>query len=265
MPTNPKVSIVLPTYNQAQFLREAITGIVEQTFSDYELVVVDDGSTDSTPELLRELGSEVAFKHITQSNRGLARALNRGFSDTVGEYLTWTSSDNIMLASMLEVLASALDDDPALGVAYADWFFINEQGDQIGRYRTLDFDRHLLLRQNFVHCCFLFKRECLERAGGYDPAFKYYEDWEFWVRVSREFRMLRISTPLYLYRLHSSSMTTEILSMPEYRDVSYQQFAGYLRNLSPFDWYYSKVKWALLILRSGSDPRKAWLRATTSI
>lgn len=254
----PVISIVLPTYNQAHYLPLALDSIFDQTFKEFELIVVNDGSTDDTSRVLEEYRARFDFRVVEQENQGLPRALNAGFAQARGKYYTWTSSDNIMLPTMLEELYSALQGDPSVDVVYADWYTIDEAGNTVARFQTIDFDRHLLLRQNFVHCCFLFNRECMKKIGDYDPNFIYCEDWEFWIRVSQHFKMKRVPRALYKYRVHSGSMTTEIIEDRAPRMIGYESFSTYLKKQSLIDWYISKIKWKLLIIRLGYSPLSVW-------
>lgn len=261
MSNDPKISIVLPTYNQARYLPGALEGILQQTFQDFELIVVNDGSKDPTPQVLAEYQKRIEFQVVEQENQGLPRALNAGFALANGDYFTWTSSDNIMLPGMLKSLSIALDDDQSVGVVYSDWYFIDDAGQVISLYKTLDYDRHLLLRQNYVHCSFLFRRECMEKVGRYDPAFIYGEDWEFWIRVSQDFKMKHVPEALYQYRVHTQSMTTELKQGTARREINDLEFKKYLKRQMPFGWYYSKLKWELLKLRLGYDPGQQWDQA----
>ena len=111
----PRVSVVLPTYNQAEYLPRALEGVFAQTFRDYELIVVNDGSTDDTAQILDKFRHHYDFILIQQENQRLPRALNIGFGQARGSYLTWTSSDNVMLPNMLETLVDALNNHPNLG------------------------------------------------------------------------------------------------------------------------------------------------------
>lgn len=258
------ISIVLPVYNQANYLPAALDGVFAQTYPHYELIVVDDGSTDATPEVLGRYQEHHAFTVIRQNNQGLPRALNAGFAHARGDYLTWTSSDNIMLPQMLEVLAGALDADPSVGLVYADRYLMDEEGNDLGRFDLPDYDPYLLLHTNLVHCCFLYRRECMERIGGYNPDFIYAEDWEYWIRISQYWQMKRVPEPLYRYRLHRSSMTTEGVQ-GRARSLSYAQFAGHIRGRMPLRWYVGKLKWWWLRLFRPDHPavadRAAWQRA----
>jgi len=242
-----EASIVLPAYNQAHYLPAALDGVFAQTYPHYELIVVNDGSTDGTADVLAQYQHRYDFTVITQQNQGLPRALNAGFARTHGRYLTWTSSDNVMLPTMLDVLVQALVDDPSVGLVYADFHVIDDKGSDWGRFNTVDYDPYWLLYANLVHCCFLYRRECMERAGGYDPKFIYGEDWEYWIRVSQYYGMKRVPEALYLYRLHRSSMTAEIKQGTALK-MSHAEFAARIRRRMPARWMMLMLKrcWALL-------------------
>ncbi len=259
MDYKPKISVILPTYNQARYLPDALDGLLSQTFRDFELIVVNDGSTDNTEKVLDQYLQGMRFTVIKQANKGLPSALNTGFAQAKGTYLSWTSSDNITLPNMLEILNDTLDSDLTTGVVYADWLFINEVGKTIGQFNTIEYDRHLLLYFNYVNCCFLFRRECMDLVGGYDPEYIYGEDWEFWIRVSRHFKMAHVKQPLYQYRIHSKSMSAEVVDGTALQRVPYNEFKTRLKKQSFFDFYLSKVKWKMLSAKLGYDPRQRWL------
>lgn len=252
---SPRVSVVLPTYNQAEYLPRALDSILDQTWRDYELVVVNDGSTDDTPRILEEYHRRHNFTIVSQENQKLPRALNAGFRRAQGEYLTWTSSDNMMLPQMLEVLVDALDRNPQVGLAYADWEVIDESDAVIGVVRTLDFDRHLLMRANYVNACFLYRRTCQDTVGLYDPEYIHAEDWEYWFRIARSFKMMRVPQVLYQYRVHGDSLTVgKVLTQAGGHSMGYRRLADQFRA-SPWDWYISKLKWEWLRLMQRQDPR----------
>jgi len=238
----PKVSVVLPVYNQAHYLPAALDGVFSQTYPHYELIVVNDGSTNGTGKVLASYQRLHRFTLISQSNQGLPCALNAGFAQARGEYLTWTSSDNVMLPDMLAVLVRALDEDPSVGLVYADRYLMDEKGRDLGRLDAPDYDAYLLMHANLVNCCFLYRRQCMERVGGYDPDFVYSEDWEYWIRISRLYRMKRIPQALYRYRFHGNSMTSDLLRGTA-GNMSYADFTARIRRRMPLRWYIGKLKW----------------------
>lgn len=258
------VSIVLPVYNQAHYLSAALDGVFAQTYPDYELIVVDDGSTDSTPDVLADYQQSHSFQIVRQENQGLPRALNSGFAQARGDFLTWTSSDNVMLPDMLAVLVHALCEDTSVGLVYADHYLMGEDGRDLGRFDTADYDPYLLLHVNLVRCCFLYRRECMEKVGLYDPEFVYGEDWEYWIRLSQFFRMKRVPQALYRYRMHRTSMSSEIVRGTA-RGMGYNEFAARIRRRMPLRWHLGKLKWRWLRVFKPGHPavaqRAAWRQA----
>ncbi len=266
--STPLVSVILPVYNQAHFLPAALDSVFAQVYPNYELIVVNDGSTDRTSDVLTEYRQRYDFTVITQENRGLPRALNAGFSKARGECLTWTSSDNVMLPQMLDTLAVALAENPDVGLVYADRYLIDENGQELGRYDLPDYDPHLLLHVNLVHCCFLYRRQCMERVGLYDPDFIYGEDWEYWIRISRFYSMKRVPQALYCYRVHRTSMTSELVRGTAKNNLQYEEFARRIRGRMPVRWWIGKLKWRWLRAFRPDHPvvssRAAWNRASVT-
>jgi len=259
MPTletsTPKISVVLPTYNQASYLPQAIESVFWQTNQDFELIVVNDGSTDDTVRILDEYQERNNFMVIHQNNQKLPHALNRGFQRARGEYLTLTSSDNVMLPTMLEDLAGTLDRYPDVGLVYADWQVLDENNEVIGQVHTFEFDRHLLMRVNYINACFMYRKSCQEKVGVYDPQYIHAEDWEYWWRISKYFLMMRVPRILYQYRVHGSSLT-QIKVISDARGISegYQKLSAEFHS-HPLIWYFSKLKWEFLRFRLGQDPQ----------
>ncbi len=250
----PRVSVVMPTYNQANYLPMALESVLAQTWRDYELIVVNDGSTDDTPRILDDYQARHGFVVIHQLNQKLPSALNTGFRAARGELLTWTSSDNQMLPEMLTELVKALDAAPEVGLVYADWEVIDDDGQFTRTVRTLDFDRHLLMRINFVNACFLYRRACQEAVGLYDPEYLYAEDWEYWLRIAQRFKIQRVPKVLYQYRAHPQSLTATVVAPQAKQRPGKAKLAALLRARKK-DWYISKLKWEWLCFRRGSDPR----------
>lgn len=245
----PRVSIVLPTYNQARFLPEALDSIFEQTYSDFELIVVNDGSTDFTSDILENCRSRHDLVLIETSNHGLPTALNTGFQKSQGEYLTWTSSDNVMLPNALEVLTKVLDDHPHVGLVYADWYVIDERGEIVAIARSREYDRLMLLRDDYINACFLYRRECMEKVGQYNPELLGSEDWDYWLRIAKHFDMKHVKQVLYKFRIHSNSLSARRETL-----VPYQHFAKHWKQDNRLAWYASIVKWHLLKLVLGMPP-----------
>jgi glycosyltransferase involved in cell wall biosynthesis len=239
----PKISVILPTYNQAGYLPSSLESIAAQTCRDFELIVVDDGSTDQTPQVLADFRQRLPFDVISQKNRGLPAALNAGFARAAGQYLTWTSSDNVMLPPMLERLGETLDDCPDVGMVYSDWDDIDEAGQVIRAVRTLEHDPVVLLRHNYIRASFMYRRECRDAIGDYDPRTKYKEDHDYWLRIARRWPMKRVPELLYQYRIHPRSLSSAHGEADVERETANRHFHAKHRDAHPLLWWYAKQKW----------------------
>ena len=203
----PLVSIVLPTHNGSRFLAEAVQSCLEQSYTYFELILVDDASTDSSPEIIsrfQALDSRVtAVRHAT--NLRLPAALNTGFALARGELLTWTSDDNLYRPGALAVMVNFMKANPQVDVVYTGYSFIDDQGQVIGRHRVPAPDE--LPYWNAVGACFLYRRSLYERLGGYDEDLFLAEDYEFWLRALGSFRFHALPQDLFLYRVHGDSLS----------------------------------------------------------
>lgn len=207
--SDPRVSIVLPVHNGAAYLEQAISSIRSQTFRDFELICVDDGSTDETPEILaRHARSDFRIRVITnRPNKGLPGALNTGFAAARGVLHGWTSDDNIARPHMLERLVTALDAHPEAAVAHANYSVIDAAGAVIGFQKVGPASEILL--GNRIGAAFLYRAEVTDSLGGYDTELFGVEDYDFWLRAARSFRFVTLDEDLYLYRRHEGSLTDQ--------------------------------------------------------
>ncbi|WP_394780772.1 glycosyltransferase [Undibacterium sp.] len=205
-----KVSIVLPTYNHVDFLPQAITGILGQTVKDFELIIVNDGSTDRTQDFLAAM-TDPRIKVINRENGGLPSALNRGFAEARGEYRTWTSADNVTGPTWLEQLVAALDVAPAnVGFAYSGFALIDQAGGMLGVRRGQQMKYDSLVAKNPGMASFLYRSSIAAQVGEYDVSLNGAEDWDMWLRMLEVCDAVYVNYVLYYYRLHTNSMTSSI-------------------------------------------------------
>jgi glycosyltransferase involved in cell wall biosynthesis len=203
-----KVSIVLPTYNGSRFLEQAVRSILAQTFQDWELNIVDDASTDETPRLIDKfMAADPRIRSIRHtSNRKLPAALNTGFAQAQGKYLTWTSDDNCYRPEALDTMVKVLDSNSEFAVVYSGYTIINELGEPVKYIDAAPIKD--LVKKNCVGACFLYRREVQDTLGGYAEDLFLVEDYDFWLRASIKFKLLPIHKDLYLFRQHPSSLTS---------------------------------------------------------
>jgi hypothetical protein len=203
------VSIVLPTHNGSKYLRQSIESCLNQSHRNLELIVVDDGSTEDVRLVVSEFADPRLRFVRHEKNRGLPAALNTGFALAVGDYLTWTSDDNSYDLHAIERLTRFLQNHPGTDFVYASAHIIDELHIQdLPRIRQPQPPEDLP-RTNGVGACFLYTRRVYREIGDYDPGAVLVEDYDYWVRVSKRFRMQRIFSPLYYYRYHKDSLTSK--------------------------------------------------------
>ncbi len=205
---SPLVSIILPTYNGSRYLAQSVESCLGQTYKNLELIVVDDGSTEDIVGILKPYKDHPRlriFRH--EKNLGLPQALNTGFRNSTGQYLTWTSDDNYYADNAIEEMSRFLQTYPEVDFVYADSYILDESdGNPAPKVQRNALPEDLSVR-NGIGACFLYKRKVYETIGEYNPRFFLAEDYDYWIRVAQRFRMQRLFRPLYYYRFHRNSLT----------------------------------------------------------
>lgn len=203
------VSIVLPIYNGEKYMRQSIDSILSQTYQNWELLIVDDGSTDQTANIALEYTKKDSRIHYHKNpqNMRLPRTLNRGFSLAQGDYLTWTSDDNYYYPTAIETMLRALQDNEK-HFAFASCDVINETGENVEVITVHEGSKKMLLGSNSVGACFLYSREVYENTGEYDPEMTLVEDFDYWQRICMRYEPICISEKLYAYRWHDGALTS---------------------------------------------------------
>ena len=200
------VSIVLPTYNRSKYIRESIDSIMAQTFHDWELIVIDDCSSDETYSIVKEYAKSDGRISILRNDKHikLPASLNRGFAVAKGEYLTWTSDDNIYKPKALERLVQSFDREE-IGLVFSAMDIINANGKIIGcsKKNKLE-DLHF---RNIIGGSFMYTRRAFQLVGEYDTNMLLVEDFDYWIRIARHFALKYVDESLYLYRIHEESLS----------------------------------------------------------
>ncbi|MDT8306348.1 MAG: glycosyltransferase [Anaerolineae bacterium] len=206
------VSIIIPAYNQAHYLGEAIRSALGQSYGDVEVIVVDDGSTDGTQAVV-EAFDDARLRYVYQENRGLSAARNTGIRHAHGEYLSYLDSDDRFLPEKLALLLAVLEQRPEVGLVAGQAIPVDETGAQNGRLfdQPLPVDGRELLLGNPLHVgSVLVRRSWQERAGFFDEQLRSYEDWDMWLRLARlGCEMAWVAQPVSLYRFHADQMTRD--------------------------------------------------------
>ena len=203
------ISIILPIYNGEKYMRESIESILAQSYRNWELLIIDDGSTDNTQAISQEYENRDCRIHYikNEKNMRLPRTLNRGFSLAIGDYLTWTSDDNYYYPTAIEKMVDALKSHNK-DFVFASCDIINADGKVIEVISVNDNSPKMLVGSNSVGACFMYSRKVYETIGNYDPELTLVEDFDYWQRVVAKFSPICISEKLYAYRWHESALTS---------------------------------------------------------
>jgi glycosyltransferase involved in cell wall biosynthesis len=207
--TAPRVSMILPTHNGMRYIDQSIRSVIQQRWQDWELIVVDDASTDGTAAMVDWWAGQdcrIRAVHLA-TNLKLPGALNEGFGQARGSLLSWTSDDNWFHPEALCRMIAVFDREPEVGVVYADSCVVDEYGCTIEYYNAGP-PEELPLR-NSIGACFLFRRNVFFELGGFDTELYGSEDYDFWLRAAVQFRFFRIPETLYFYRKHAGSLTMQ--------------------------------------------------------
>jgi malonyl-CoA O-methyltransferase len=207
----PLVSIVLPTYNGARYIEQAVQSCLTQTHRRFELIIVDDGSHDDTASKVEAYCRTDRRVRLVRHDRirTLPLALNTGFSMAGGDYLTWTSDDNIYQPDALAEMVTFLENHPDVGMVYTDYSFIDEHGRLVER-KTAG-EPHGLLSEDYncLSPCFLYRRRVRDVIGEYASDLYLAEDYDYWLRVSHSFCLSSYHRDLYSYRIHPGSLSAQ--------------------------------------------------------
>jgi glycosyltransferase involved in cell wall biosynthesis len=213
----PKVSVIIPTYNRAQYIAEAINSVLGQTYQDFEIIVIDDGSTDNTREVMENF-KDPRVKYIYQENRRMSNARNAGINHSTGEYIAFLDSDDSFFEKAIEKGVQILDKHPEVSFCYGQSYFIDERG-QILRPRRKGFERSwvragseqirdFFIHGNYISISAIARRSCLYEVGLFNPDFSSgSEDFDLWVRLAKRHSVAYIANPMYKSRIHSGAVS----------------------------------------------------------
>lgn len=212
MNNKPSISVIMGVHNGSKYLREAIDSILNQTFADFEFLIVNDASTDESPTLLAGY-SDPRIKVINnQGNLGLTKSLNKALAVAQGEYIARMDADDISLPERFEVQKKFLDEHPEIAVVGSATIIIDDNGKESGGKKPVtDPDLlkfYILLKNQITHSSVMFRKKIILENGGYDESVKYAQDYDLWSRLlHKKMALSNIEQPLLKYRFHLKSIT----------------------------------------------------------
>lgn len=205
----PLVSIVTPSYNQAEFLERTIRSVLGQDYPNLEYIIIDGGSTDGSVEIIRKYESQLSF-WISERDKGQTNAINKGFNRAKGEIFAWLNSDDIYEPGAIRAAVEALISDPSLGFVYGDCNFIDSHDRVIGKFDARQTDLKKLMR-GYVHIpqqAFFFRGELWKKVGPLDENIYFAMDYDLWLRLARIAPFRYLPGKVWAdFRLHEDAKT----------------------------------------------------------
>lgn len=242
----PKVSVIIPCYNQGQYLDQAVNSVLCQSFTDFEIIVINDGSTDeyTIHHLATYQKEKTKIYHI--ENQGVSAARNFGISHATGEYILPLDADDKIDSTYMEKAVAVLDSRPEIGIVYCNAHFF---GAKNCRWKLSDFDMRKMLISNIIFCSAFFRKADWEKVNGYNVNMKQgWEDWDFWLSLlALGIQVHQLPEYLFHYRIKKQSRSTQIIRRyDEYARLHTQVFQNhkefFCRNIDVlFDEYYKLI------------------------
>ena len=201
-----KVSVIVPCYNQAQFLDEALQSVLDQTYANWECIIINDGSPDNTEEVaLKWCNKDERFNYFKKENGGLCSARNFGITYAKGEFILPLDADDKISKNYLEKAFQSFIEDASLKVVYCK---AEKFGDEVGPWNLPKFSLFNLSRNNLIFCSAFFRKKDWELVGGYDTNMVHgWEDWEFWIAILKKGGNVKCLEEIgFYYRIKSNSM-----------------------------------------------------------
>jgi glycosyltransferase involved in cell wall biosynthesis len=236
-----KVSVIMGVYNGERYLHEAIESILQQTFTDFEFIIINDGSNDTASSILQSYKDPRIVLINNDRNIGLTKSLNRGLEICRGVYIARMDVDDISLPERLERQVRYLDANPEIGLLASSFVYIDEAGNEkmLSNPPTNKAQlKEAMLKENqFCHGVVMFRRSCIEKVGSYRPEFRYTQDYDQWLRILEFYEIASLPEVLYKYRVTVKNISVAKLTVQNTyhsiaRECSYRRRSGLPEDLS---------------------------------
>ena len=206
---NPLVTVYITNYNYGVFISQAIESVSGQTFKDFELIIIDDGSTDESKEIIKHYEGLPFVKTVFQKNKGLNASNNVAMNMARGKYIMRLDADDFLAPSALGIMSAVLEAEPDTALVFPDFYYVDINGKITGEECRHNFDREVTLFDLPAHgACTMIRLNILKKIGGYNENIKCQDGYDLWIKLATKYKVSNINKPLFYYRKHGKSITS---------------------------------------------------------
>ena len=247
---SPSITVYITNHNYGMYLEQSIESVLNQSFQDFELIIIDDGSQDKSRQIIKKYEKHQKISVIFQKNRGLTVSNNIALGLARGEFIVRLDADDYFSKDALKLMFREFD-QKTLGMVFADWYLIDEKGEVLGVEQRHDFQKDVTLHDQPAHgACTMFRVSSLKKLGGYDESISRQDGYELWLRFIENYDVRNINVPLFYYRQHPKSLTKDEVKLLNTRSNILEKHAR-KKNKSK----KVKVLGIILVRGSGIDSR----------
>ena len=217
----PKVSVIIPCYNQGHFLQEAVASVLAQTYQDYEIIIINDGSDNADTNQVIKNFNHKKIVVLEIENVGLPEARNKGITNSNGEFIMLLDADNKITPQYLDKTIAVFEQNQSVDIVYTNGIYFGEKSEM---WEQPKLELPLMLTRNLIDACAIYKKTVWDKCSGYNKNMKFgWEDWDFWLTaIEHDFKFYHLAEPLFNYRVGKESMRDQI--------EIYKQRRQYLEN-----------------------------------
>lgn len=233
---NKLVSVIIPTYNRELSIGRAIESVLNQTYKNIEIIIVDDNSNDNTYDIVRQFCSKYDFiKYIKhKQNKGGSGARNTGSKEAKGEFLAFLDSDDEWINTKLEKNMNLFESDKEIAMVYSDMFLVDIETNQEKHHISpvCEDKYHAILGQNIIGSTSLvvIKKGAFEKVGGFKEGLPSCQDWYFYINVAKEYKIEKVNEPLLKYYVHSNSISGNLKNVIKGHEIIFDKVRGLLKE-----------------------------------
>lgn len=205
----PLVSVYITNYNYADYIKQSIESVLSQSMQNFELLIIDDGSTDESKKIIEKYRNNEKINIIYQNNKGLNVTNNIAMRASKGKYLMRLDADDFLETEALEVMSTVLERNDELGLVFPDYYYVDKEGKITGEERRHNFQEEVSLYDQPAHgACTMIRLEFLKSLGGYNESFTCQDGYDLWIKFVTHHKVTNVNRPLFSYRRHGSNLTT---------------------------------------------------------